>query len=91
MIKLINQKSIKLVNYCKNGFKSHSIVCNDCDYGIKFFENFAVITVNGVGYRYFMFDMTEEDVISLVKNFEHKSYKNVTVWKNWCFGRNWHQ
>ena len=37
---------------------------------MKSFGNFAIITANGVGYRFFMFDMTEEDVIEFIKDFE---------------------
>ena len=43
---------------------------SDCDWGIKSFGNFAIATSNGIGYRYLMFDMTEEDVIDFGKNFE---------------------
>ena len=50
-------------NYFDNGFKYHSKICNRCDWGIKSFGNFAVITINDFSYRFFMFDMTEEDVI----------------------------
>ena len=57
-------------NYFNNGFKSHSKVCNDCDWKIKSFKIFATITANNVGYRFFMFDMAEEDVIDFAKNFE---------------------
>ena len=32
--------------------------------------HFAIITVNDVDYRLFMFDMTEEDVIEFIKDFE---------------------
>ena len=52
------------------GFKSHLKVCNDCDWGIKSFGNYPIITANGVGYRYFMFDMTEEEGIELIKDLE---------------------
>ena len=56
-------------NYFNNGFKSHSKVCNRCNWRLKSFWSFAIITANGVGYRFFMFDMTE-DVIDFVKDFE---------------------
>ena len=56
-------------NYFNNGFKSHSKVCNRCNWRLKSFWSFAIITANGVGYRFFMFDMTE-DVIGFVKDFE---------------------
>ena len=58
-------------NYFSNGFKSHSKVCNDCNWGIQAFRNFAVITLNDVGYRFFMFNMTEEYVIENTKDFEY--------------------
>ena len=56
-------------NYFRNGFKSDSKICNDCYWGIKSFANFAIITANGVGYRFFMFDMTGV-VIEFIKDFE---------------------
>ena len=33
-------------NYFNNGFKSHSKVCNSCDWGMTSFGNFAIITAN---------------------------------------------
>ena len=54
-------------NYFKNGFKSDSKTCNRCDWGIK---SFGTIHLNGFGYRFFMFDMTKEDVIEFIKHFE---------------------
>ena len=57
-------------NYFDNGFKSDSKSSNRCDCRIKYFGNFAVITVNDFSYRFFMFDMTEEDVIEFIKDFE---------------------
>ena len=33
-------------NYFDNGFKSDSKICNRCDWGIKYFGNFAIIHVN---------------------------------------------
>ena len=44
--------------------------CNRCDWGIKPFGKFAVIYVNDFSYRFFMFGMTEEDVIEFRKGFE---------------------
>ena len=38
---------------------------------IAIFRNFAAITVNDVGYRFFMFNMTEEYVIENIKDFEY--------------------
>ena len=57
-------------NYFSNNFKSHSKVCKRCHQDIKSFGNFAIITLNRIAYIYFMFDMTEEDVIDFVKRFE---------------------
>ena len=57
-------------NYFSNGFKAHSKVCNDCDWGIKSFGNFAIINANDFGYRFFMLDLTVEDVTDFVKNFK---------------------
>ena len=57
-------------NYFDNGFKSDSKICNRCDWGIKSFGNFAIIHVNDFSYRFFMFDMTKEDVNEFIKDFE---------------------
>ena len=57
-------------NYFDNGFKSDPKFCNRCDWGIKSFENFVIIHVNNFSYRFFMFDMTEEDVIEFINDFE---------------------
>ena len=57
-------------NYFNHGFKSDSNICNDCDRGIKYFGNFAIIHVNGFGYRFFMIDITKEDVIEFIKSYE---------------------
>ena len=56
--------------YFNNGFKSDSKICNDCDCGIKSSGNFAIIHLNRVGYRYFMFDITKEDAIEFKRDFE---------------------
>ena len=37
---------------------------------MKSFRNFAIIHVNNFSYRFFIFDMTEEDVIEFMKDFE---------------------
>ena len=37
---------------------------------MKSFRNFAIIHVNNFSYRFFIFDMTEEDVIEFIKDFE---------------------
>ena len=57
-------------SYFSNGLKSYSRVCNYCDRGIKSNRNLAIINANGVDYRFFMFDVTKEDVIGFLKNFE---------------------
>ena len=57
-------------NYFGNSFKSDWKICNRCDQGIKYFRNFAIIHVNDFSYRFFMFDMTEEDAIQFIKDFE---------------------
>ena len=57
-------------NYSDNCYKSDLKICNTCDWGIKSFGNFAIIHVNDFSYRFFMFDMTEEDAIEFVKDFE---------------------
>ena len=72
-------------NYFNNGFKSHSKVCNDCDWGIKSFTNFAIITANGVWYRVYMFDMTEEEVIEFIKYFEANELQKCCSMKKLVF------
>ena len=57
-------------NYFDDGFKSDSKICNRCKWRIKSFGNFAIIHVNDFCYRFFMFDMTEEYVTELIKDFE---------------------
>ena len=57
-------------NYFDKGFTSDSKTCNRCDWGIKSFENFAIIHVSDFSYRFFMFDITEEDVIEFIRDFE---------------------
>ena len=57
-------------NYSDNCYKSDLKICNTCDWGIKSFGNFAIIHVNDFSYRFFMFDMTEEDAIEFIKDFE---------------------
>ena len=51
-------------------FKSDSKICIRCDWRIKPSGNVAIIHVNDFIYRFFMFDMTEEDVIKFIKDFE---------------------
>ena len=65
-------KECKIFHYNNfyKGFKSHSEICNGCEWGTKPFGNFAIVTANGVSYIFFMFDMTEEDVIEVIKDFE---------------------
>ena len=57
-------------NYFDNGFKSDLKICNRYDWAIKSIGNFEMIHVKDFSYRFFMFDMTEEDVIEFIKNFE---------------------
>ena len=57
-------------NYFDNGFKSDLKIYNRYDWGIKSFGDFEVIHVKDFSNRFFMFDMTEEDVIEFIKNFE---------------------
>ena len=57
-------------NYFDDGFKSDSKTCHRFGWGIKSFGTFAIIHVNDFSYRFFMFDMTEEDVIEFIKDFE---------------------
>ena len=56
--------------YSNNGFKSDSKVRNSCNWRIESFGNFAIITVNDVDCIIVMFDMTEDDVIDVIKDFE---------------------
>ena len=56
--------------YFNNGLKSDSKVCKSCNLGIESFGNFAIITVNDIDYRNSTFDMTEGDVIELIKDFQ---------------------
>ena len=51
-------------NYFDNGFKFDPQIC------IKSFGNFAITHLHDFGYRFFMFGMTEEDVIGFIKDFE---------------------
>ena len=76
-------------SYFDNGLKSDSKICNRCDWGIKSSGNFAIRTVNDFSYRFFMFEMTEEDVIKFFWTWWW-IWNNVAVWKNWYFRRNWH-
>ena len=57
-------------NYFDKIFKSDSKIYNKCDWGIKSCGNFAIITANDFSYRFFMIDMTEEDVIEFIKGFK---------------------
>ena len=54
LIKLINQKSVCHYNYFNDSFKFASKVCNGYNWGIESFRNFAIITVNDVDYRGFV-------------------------------------
>ena len=64
-------------NDFSRGFKYHSKICNDCNWGIKSFK--PIMLVNGVGYRFFMFDMTLEDVIDFIKDFESDDEFETTL------------
>ena len=65
-------KECKICHYnCfDNGFKSDSTICNRYNWGIKSFGNFAIIHVNNFSDRFFKFNMTKEDVIEIIKDFE---------------------
>ena len=61
LIKLINQKSVKSVITTISTMvliKSTSKVCNGCNWEIESFGKFAIVTVDDVDYRGFMFYMT---------------------------------
>ena len=64
------ESKISYYNYFYIGFKYDSKIYNKCDWGIKSFGNFAIITANDFSYRFFMFDITEEDVIEFIKDFK---------------------
>ena len=66
-------------NYFDNGFKSDSKMCNRCDWRIKSFGSFAIIHVNDSSYRFFMVDITEEDVIEFIKDFESDDEFETTL------------
>ena len=72
LYKIDKSKECKIChyNYLGNGFQSDSKICNRCDWGIKSVENFVIIHINDFSYRFFMFDMTKEDVIQFIKDFE---------------------
>ena len=74
-------KECKICHYndFDNGFKSDSKIFNRCDLGIKSFGNLAIIHVNVYSYRFFMFDMTEEDVIEFIKDFESDDEFETTL------------
>ena len=59
-------------NYLNNDFRFDSKVCNYCNRGITAFKlkTPAIVDVRGIGYRVFMFDMTEDDVHNILGNFE---------------------
>ena len=72
LMKLINERNVKSANttiltIVVSDLKKN---CNRCDWGIKPFGKFAVIYVNDFSFRFFMFGMTEEDVIEFRKGFE---------------------
>ena len=74
--------------YFDNGFKSDSKMFSRCNWGIKSFKSFARINVNNFSYRFFMFEMTEEDMVEFIKGFEpgdelkqRWSIKELIFWK----------
>ena len=87
------QCKINHYNYFDNGFKFDPKICNRCDWGIQSFGNFVIIYVHDLSYRFFMFDMTEKDVIEFIKNFWTRwwIWNKVAVWKDWHFRRNCHR
>ena len=74
--KIEKSKECEIYHYnCfNNGFKYDLKICNRCNWRIESFGSFATITSNGVGYRFFMFDMTEKYVIEFIKNFEPNEF-----------------
>ena len=74
--KIEKSKECEIYHYnCfNNGFKYDLKICNRCNWRIESFGSFATITSNGVGYRFFMFDMTEKYVIEFTKNFEPNEF-----------------
>ena len=56
---------------------------------MKNFSYFAIITKNGVDHRFFMLDMTAEDVIDFIKDFDLDklgkccSIKKLMLQKEW--------
>ena len=70
--KIDKSKEYKICHYnCfDNGFKSDSKTCSRWDWSIKSFRNFAIMHVNDFSHIFYMFDMTEEDVIKFIKDFE---------------------
>ena len=69
LIKLINQKSVKsaITTILTMVLNLDLKVCNESDWGIKYFGNFVTIHANEIGSNFFMFDMTKEDMIELIK------------------------
>ena len=57
--------------YFNRGFEFDSKVCNYCNRGITAFKlkNLATVFVRGIGYKVFMFDMTEDDVDNILGDF----------------------
>ena len=84
----LKEYKISHYNYFDNGFKSDSKICSRCDWGIKCFRNFAI----------FMFDITDEDVIEFIKDFEPDtklkkccSVKELVFQKELTFIKQMHQ
>ena len=59
----------KYFNRC---FEFDSKVCNDCNREIIAFKlkNLATVFVRGIGYKVFMFDMTEDNVHNILGDFQ---------------------
>ena len=68
-------------NYFDKGLKSDSKIWNRFHWGIQSFGNFAIRTANDFSYRFFMFEMTEQDVIECFWAWWW-IWNNIPVWKN---------
>ena len=64
LTKLINQKSVK------------SVIITISTMRIKSIRNFAIIHVNGVGYR---FCMTKEDEVAFIKDHESDKFERINI------------
>ena len=74
MKEFIFQRELILINYwCfKNiGFKYQPFVCNGChDFSmiVQNLDDFVILKVKGVGYRYYLVGMNKKDTVSLLNN-----------------------